>query len=375
MSRDRIRLLLTVDTVGGIWQYALDLARALAPHGVDTVLALTGPPASDPQRQDARAIPGVRVVDTGIALDWLAADAATLSDGGRRIAAIAASEAVDIVQLNAPALAAGGAFRQPVVAVAHSCVATWWQAVRSGPLPSDLAWRARLHGAGLRRAARVVAPTQAFADATQATYRLETRPTAVLNGRALAPGPTAAMHDFAFTAGRLWDAGKNVAVLDQIAARLAIPFKAAGATTGPQGEAVTCDHLCLLGRVEDRAIARHLAAQPVFVSAARYEPFGLAVLEAAAAGCPLILSDIPTFREIWGDSALFIDPDDVDGFARMIDRVVGDIPLRRHLGAQARARAHRYRPDAMASGMLAIYRDLLSQRDAVTRVGTPEMAA
>ena len=39
---------------------------------------------------------------------------------------------------------------------------------------------------------------------------------------------------------------------------------------------------------------------------ALYEPFGLAVLEAAQAGCALVLSDIPTFRELWDGAALFV---------------------------------------------------------------------
>ena len=51
-----------------------------------------------------------------------------------------------------------------------------------------------------------------------------------------------------------------------------------------------------------------MARTAVFVSPALYEPFGLAVLEAAQAGCALVLSDIPTFRELWDGVALFVAP-------------------------------------------------------------------
>ncbi len=53
-------------------------------------------------------------------------------------------------------------------------------------------------------------------------------------------------------------------------------------------------------------MATAYAAATVFASMARYEPFGLAVLEAAQAGMRLVLSDIPTFRELWDGAAIFV---------------------------------------------------------------------
>jgi hypothetical protein len=47
------------------------------------------------------------------------------------------------------------------------------------------------------------------------------------------------------------------------------------------------------------------------------EPFGLAVLEAAQAGCPLVLSDLPGFRELWDGAALFRRPVEVPEGAQM----------------------------------------------------------
>ena len=91
---------------------------------------------------------------------------------------------------------------------------------------------------------------------------------------------------------------------------------------------------------------------------ARYEPFGLAVLEAAAAGCPLVLSDIPTFRELWDGAATFVAANDDRAFAEVADTIVGDGGLRLALGEAARERAARYTPMAMAAGMAAIYASL-----------------
>jgi glycosyltransferase involved in cell wall biosynthesis len=109
-------------------------------------------------------------------------------------------------------------------------------------------------------------------------------------------------------------------------------------------------------------IAQHLGAQPVFVSVARYEPFGLAVLEAAQAGCPLILSDIPTFRELWGGAALFVQPEDEEALGSAIESLVQDPEARADLGRAARKRADAYTVEAMSAGVLAAYRSVLSQQ-------------
>ena len=347
-----MRVLVTVDAVGGVWQYATDLARALADQGVEAILALTGPAPSADQLQ------GVELVETGVALDWLAPDAQAVTDAGRRIAELAWDLRADVVQLNAPALAASAQFAMPVVAVAHSCLATWWEASIGGALPFDFAWRDRMTGVGLRAADRVVAPSASFAAATMATHRLTTAPQVVHNGRYPLHTEGGAVHDFAFSAGRLWDQGKNVATLDRVAARLTVPFKVAGPLSGPHGETISFAHLHALGNLTEAQLAACLSSRPVFVSAATYEPFGLAVLEAAMAGCPLVLSDIPTFRELWSEAAIFVSADDDRGFAAAISALIHDESARLARGEAARRAAARFTPAAMATGMARIYREL-----------------
>jgi glycosyltransferase involved in cell wall biosynthesis len=356
-----IRLLMTADAVGGVWQYALDLAAALAPLGVETVLALLGPPPGEGQRAAARTITGLRLIETGLALDWLAADEAEVGAAAAAVARLAEREAVDLVQLNQPAFAAASMPR-PVIVAVHSCVATWWAAAGDGALPVGFDWQTRLVRAGLARADAVVCPSRAFADRVRETYRLATAPAVVHNGRRARPVNTATPQDFALTAGRLWDEGKSVATLDRAAARLDFRFEAAGATASPAGATIRLDHLYLLGLLDDDALAERLALRPVFASAALYEPFGLAVLEAAQSGCALVLADIPTFRELWDGVATFADPRDDLGFARAIAGLVEDRPQRIARGEQARRRALGYTPEAMASGMAAIYRDTLATR-------------
>jgi glycosyltransferase involved in cell wall biosynthesis len=353
---------MTADAVGGVWQYALDLAGGLRPHGVDVTLAVLGPDPLPAQQAMAEAA-GICLISTGLPLDWVAATRSEVEAASESLSRIASQAKPDIIHLNSPALAATAVFTAPVIAVCHSCVATWWNAVRSGPLPDEFVWRTDLVRRGYRTSARLLAPTAAFANATAAAYGLEKPPLVVRNGRQYRPASRSpSSGTFAFTAGRLWDEGKNIAAIDRAAARLSIPVLAAGPLEGPNGAGIHVQHLSALGRLEDEEIRHHLSAKPIFISAARYEPFGLAVLEAAQSGCALVLSDIPTFRELWDGSAVFVPPDDDRAIAQAIGRLADDALLRTSLGQAAVSRAQTYTVEAMSAGVVDAYRSLLSPK-------------
>src|SRR5215207_31233 len=65
------RILMTADTVGGVWTYALELARSLAPHGVEIELASMGSRLSGEQRTEARSIPNLTVYESSFKLEWM----------------------------------------------------------------------------------------------------------------------------------------------------------------------------------------------------------------------------------------------------------------------------------------------------------------
>lgn len=337
--------MVTTDTVGGVWRYAVEVAAGLAGFGGKVTLVSMGPSPSPAQRAEALAIEGLTFVETGLPLDWTAPDQAALDAASARLREIAAEAGVRSVHLHAPALVGEAPWPVPVVAVAHSCVATWWRAMRGGELPPDLAWRARATGTGLRRAAAAVAPSRAFADAIAAEYGVE-NVGVIRNGRRPVPdaAPTARA---VLAAGRLWDEGKGIAALDRAAARLGAPVRAAGPVQGPGG-AARFDHLELLGVLDEEGMAAARAQATVFAAPARYEPFGLAVLEAAQAGQALVLADIPTFRELWEGAALFAGGD--GDLAGTLERALDDPGP---LAARARERAEQYSWARLATATLA----------------------
>src|SRR3954454_18301707 len=65
------RILMTADTVGGVWTYALELAQALTPHGVEITLATMGPRANARQKDDAAQIPNLKLVESDFKLEWM----------------------------------------------------------------------------------------------------------------------------------------------------------------------------------------------------------------------------------------------------------------------------------------------------------------
>lgn len=363
----RRRLLLTTDAVGGVWTYSLDLARALAAaEDMVVLLAVLGPTPSPEQLTDAAAVPGLQLIETSLPLDWTAASEQEVREASQALAVLADEAEAALVQLHTSALAAAN-YSAPVVSVIHSCVGTWWGAVHgAAELPGDLAWRAALVREGLERSDAVVAPSAAFAAAVQRTYGLPRAPIAIENGRSVEPAAnTCKLADSALTAGRLWDAGKNVATFDRAAALSGLRFLAAGPLTGPDGSEVRLSHSQQLGHLASADLSAMLAERPIFVSLALYEPFGLAVLEAAQAGCALILADRPVFRELWDGAACFVDPLDEHAVAAAVDSLAASPAERERLGRAAQQRAERFTPDRTAAAMLDLYRRLTPQPERV----------
>jgi glycosyltransferase involved in cell wall biosynthesis len=353
---------MTADTVGGVWTYALDLAESLRPLGVQTTLAVLGPAPQPDQRAAAEAVPGLRLLVTGLPLDWTADRPEAVLAAGEAVAGLARETAAEIVHLNSPALAAGARFGVPVVGACHSCLASWWAQVKGGELPADFRWRTELLARGYRSCDALVAPTAAFARAAAELYGIA-RPQVAPNGRKDAAWPLPVKRErFVLTAGRLWDEGKNLAALDRAAAGIDFPVFAAGPLAGPLGQRIELEHAEPLGRLDASSLAAWMDRAPVFASLALYEPFGLGVLEAAQAGCALVLSDIPTFRELWEGAAVFVPPGDTDRAAAELERLLDDADLSARLGALARRRARRFTPRAMARSVAEVYRRALAAR-------------
>lgn len=353
-----LRVLMTVDAVGGVWRYAMDLAAGLRMLGVETVFLSLGPKPSPAQMREAQALGGLVCSDAP--LDWMVEDQAALAAVPRLIDKVAQRERVDLLHLNLPSQAADVSFDGPVVAVAHSCTSTWFRAVRGSETPAGWAWQHALNRRGFAAADAVLAPSASHAALMRIVYGPIAGLAVVYNASRVADH-IGQRQDYAFAAGRWWDDGKNGAVLDAAAPFTYWPLMLAGANAGPNGQFLPLEnvhHRGALSHDETMALMRRAG---IVVSPSLYEPFGLAALEAARSASPLVLADIPTYRELWEDAAIFADPRDPRAFAEAINRLARDSAMRRHLGRQAQARSHSFGIRAQAEAVLHIYRRLATR--------------
>jgi glycosyltransferase involved in cell wall biosynthesis len=117
--------------------------------------------------------------------------------------------------------------------------------------------------------------------------------------------------------------------------------------------------MMLPGVVDDDRLIELYRQASLFVFPSRYEGFGLPVLEAMACGCPVICSNASSLPEVTGDAALLVDPMDVEGLAKAMQRVLSDPDLAGDLRQRGPVRAAQFSWDRTARGMVAVYTKVL----------------
>jgi glycosyltransferase involved in cell wall biosynthesis len=356
---------MTADAVGGVWTYALDLSAALAQHDINVVLATMGPRPNAAQRAAVRRLSHVQLVESDYRLEWMTDPWRDVSAAGEWLLDVAHDAAVDVIHLNGYSHAALP-WRRPVVCVAHSCVVSWWHAVHREQPPAEWDIYRGNVTLGLNSADLVVAPTAAFLETLQSCYGFKRPARVIRNGRpqnhSSAPAALGrsggGREPTLLGCGRLWDAAKNLSVFDAAAEGLPWAAYVIGDPFGPDGQTFVPKAVNALGTMSHHQVQSWLQRASIFVHPALYEPFGLAVLEAAAAGCALVLSDIPTLRELWDGAAEFFNPCDSAQLHAALNLLITDSTKRAALAAAAQRRAAEYGVDSMAAAYAKVYRSL-----------------
>jgi glycosyltransferase involved in cell wall biosynthesis len=351
-------ILMTTDPFGGVWNYTLDLCRELGNHGVDVALASMGRSLTEIERAQVRRLPRVRLFEGSFKLEWMADPWHDVSAAGAWLESLSAHIAPSVVHLNQFTHGALP-WNAPSIVVGHSCVCSWFQAVKRSPPGADWQKYKFMVARGLRGADAVTAPSHWLLAQLRHSYGDFAAAAPIYNGLDPARFAPAAKEDFILTAGRLWDDAKNIAILERLAPRLRWPIYAAGESASPDGGRTSLKHLRRLGKLEGATLHAWMARAAIFVLPARYEPFGLAALEAALSGCALVLGDIPSLREVWHQAALFASPDDPEEIRAALDSLIENSALRNRLAQEGRRRAQTFTAQRMARCYLALYRQLL----------------
>ncbi|MBI5264708.1 MAG: glycosyltransferase family 4 protein [Bradyrhizobium sp.] len=348
-----LRLMMTTDAVGGVWTYATSLAAALVEMGADVSLVTMGPSPRPDQRTMVHG--RVHLVETDLALEWQDPDAADMARARAALDRLERRLRPDIVHLNS-FREATFEWNAPVLVAAHSCVNSWARACNDNAWLSESRWRrySELVAAGLSRAGGWVCASSAYRDMVEEIYHPDHRGAVIWNGLAPATARPRQKQDFILAAGRMWDKAKNLPVLAHAAKDVNWPVLVAGQNADLERR----EGIELLGELPRAELHGLMRRAAIFTSPALYEPFGLSVLEAAAAGCALVLSDIPSFRELWDGAALFVSPEDAAGLSAALNCLIRNEAHRSRLQDAALARSRHYSLTGMVDGYVRLYGEL-----------------
>src|SRR3954465_3139538 len=337
-----LRVLMTTDAVGGVYSYAITLARELSRRGAEVTLACMGPEPKPDQRAEAEAVPGLRLEHAPYSLEWMEDPWADVDRAGQWLLRLERELRPDVVHLNGYCHAALP-WSVPTVVVAHSCVLSWWRAAFGSDVPEHYhGYRERVTR-GLLRANAVVAPSASMLRSLRDEYGYAGSASVIFNGISSRDYFRAPKQPFYLAAGRLWDRAKNLELIVSAGGLLPWPVRVVGeGFYTPNGSRVQGT-----GRLTRTALAQLMSEASVFLHPARYEPFGLAPLEAALSGAALVLGRLDSLLEIWGQAALYVSADDPSELAHAATRLADDPAFRHALASKAEQRAGELSSTAM----------------------------
>ena len=348
---------MTADPIGGVWNYALELCGALQEYNTRVALATLGRRLSESQRAQVDSLGNVTLHESDFRLEWMPHPWDDLLTAGEWLLRIEREFRPDVVHLN-HLVHADLPWSAPVISIGHSCVLSWWAAVRREAAPEEWSSYRQKVTSSLRAARYVVAPTRAMLVELERYYGPFTESAVIHNARSARQFSAVRKERLVLCAGRIWDRAKNVPALVEVAPRVSAPVVIAGEPIGPAGENIDVSGVRLLGALDAWELASWYARAAIYALPARYEPFGLTALEAALSGCALVLSDLDSLREVWGAAASYVPPDDHEALRDTLNELMLNESLRNRLAARAMARARQLTPARFAGQYMQLYRQV-----------------
>jgi len=344
-----VHVLITADTLSGVWTYTQELVSGLVSRGVRVTLVSFG---DIPLPERIAWMDNLRGLDyrpTAFRLDWMEEGEPDFRDASCYLASLVKEIKPDVLHLNQ--LCYGSLpVKTPRIVVAHGDLISWWKAVH-GHEPKESRWlrwyrNAVMHG--VLQANVVVAPSVWMLDSIRACYACPKRDAVIYHGRnPVSFNPYVSKNDSVLAVGRLLDAGKQVSLLTQHSHPLPVCIVNSDERVSPPGLPITADVkvtaesncVSLKGAQTEAQLRMLYSRAAIFAATSRYEPLGLAALEAAFSRCAIVANDIPLFREMWGDAAIYFQANDAASLAHVIRRLHDQRDLCRGYAARAFQRA------------------------------------
>ncbi len=370
-----MHILVTTDTITGVWTYTRELVTSLVTSGVRVSLVSFGEIPLPEQISWMDHLHGLEYRPTAFRLEWMQEAENDSQDSCRYLEALVGELRPDIVHSNQYCY---GALEVdvPRIVVAHGDVVSWWLAVhgRQPPPTPWLSWYREVVSRGLAAADAVVSPSTWMRESLRTCYLQPRCEKVIHNGRnPIFFNPYVSKEDSVLAVGRLWDAGKQVSLLTQQPYEMPVCIVGSEAPTYVPRIPIRADVKLAIDRVrvafkgpQTEAQLRVLYSRAsIFAATSRYEPFGMSPLEAAFSRCAIVANDIPTFREIWGDAAVYFERNNAENLAETIRMLKEDREVCRAYGNLAYQRAReKFTAKRMVDEYLQLYHTLRAKRAA-----------
>ena len=328
-----MHVLITSDTVGGVWTYTQELVTGLVQRGHQVTLVSFGKLPLPHQTRWMQTLPRLDYRPTEYRLEWMEVAERDVEDSKRYLELLIQEVQPDILHFSQYCYG-DLATDIPKVVVAHSDIVSWWVAVH-GREPDDSLWMRNYREIvtnGLRGADLVVAPSHWMLDQVSKCYLSPAAGFVIYNGRTPALFDSGRKKDeVVLSVGRVWDPAKNISLLLEREQEMPVCIVGWEREPGREDRVRSLRvpaNVKLLGAKSQDELRDLYGCAGIYAATSRYEPFGLAPLEAALSCCALVLNDNPVFHELWGDSGVFFAKDDSEDMARRIAELQRDPELR-----------------------------------------------
>ncbi len=354
---------MTTDTLGGVWNYSITLIKALKDYPIEIHLIGLGGLPSKNQLLEISFCDRVKFYPSNLKLEWMEHP----NTRGIETLLVYLCDKIDpdLIHFN-NYVNPEPFWGRPTITVFHSCVQTWWKAVKKEPAPQKWNGYYKLVESALCNADQLVFPSQAIQHVAQKEYRLNRETVVIPN--ACDPSENTEIapiekEGFIFCTGRIWDEAKNLQFLCTIARDLPWPIYVAGENRHPErAEESPLPNVRFLGKLSSEEINYWFDKAGIYINPALYEPFGLAVLEAAQAGCALALSHIDSLAEIWKDAALYFDPGNPEDMKAILRYLIVNPDQRNFYQKKAKRHASRYNSKTFGKRYFELYRSTINKK-------------
>lgn len=358
-----MRLLITTDTVGGVWRFGLELVTGLLESGDAVALVSFGKAASTAQHGECDLLAErwkerFSYIPSDTPLEWMSQNDRCMDEGMALLGRTAREFGAELMHSSQFCFGAGE-LGIPKIVTAHSDVLGWGKACRKeGFENTDWLRRYRiLVQRGLLGADSLTAPTEWMLQSLGENFELPQRTQVIANGCAPAVRHEQSRTLRAVTAARLWDEAKDVSLMSDFISP--IPLAIAGATDWDGVQADRVPHAQYFSELSYDDVLRLFATSAIYICTSRYEPFGLSPIEAALCGCAVLARDIDSLHEVWGEGALYFA--DAGELSKILWSLAKNPELLHVQQQRAGAQAQMYTRQRMVNAYRALYASLTTR--------------